>query len=238
MKEIIENFSEEDIIFALYGLLLGDGSYSNGWIYNVHTNKQRFYCQWLENIFLEFGLNIKTHYDYIKHTTFGDVLYSHVCVKAPNRLYFETPGIFFDDNKKKIISDNVLANINELGLLFWFLDDGQWHVSFKNNSAKRFGYLNTQSFTYSENLKIQAMFKERFDIDLKIHTKTSNFTHKTYYRLYFNATNFRKFFDLVRPYLIYIPQEFYYKFDMKYYPNRMKKSKEYSEKYNLPINVQ
>ena len=62
------------------------------------------------------------------------------------------------DNIYLIFSDYVLDNINELGLLFWFLDDGQWHVSFKGNKAKRFGYLNTQSFTYEENQKIVKMF--------------------------------------------------------------------------------
>ena len=80
------------------------------------------------------------------------------------------------------------------------------------------------------------MFKERFDIDLKIHKDHSGFDkykNKVYYRLYFNATNFRKFIDVVRPYIKYIPHEFYYKFNMKYEPNRIKKSQEYSEKYNF-----
>ena len=52
------------------------------------------------------------------------------------------------------------------------------------------------------------------------------------YRLYFNATNFRKFFDVIRPYLQYIPKEFYYKFNMQYIPNRIRDSLEFSEKYN------
>ena len=155
---------------------------------------------------------------------------------VPKRFYFETQNKCLDDNNHKIISDYVLNNINELGLLFWFLDDGQWHVSFKNSKAKRFGYLNTQSFTYEENQRIAKMFKDRFDIELKIHTDCSGIEqHKgsIYYRLYFNATNFRKFFDIVRPYLQYIPKEFYYKFNMQYIPNRLKDSIEFSEKYNL-----
>ena len=63
--------------------------------------------------------------------------------------------------------------------------------------------------------------------------KRQGYEDKLYYRLYFNATNFRKFFDIVRPYLKYIPKEFYYKFDMKYKPNRLKNSIEFSKKYNL-----
>ena len=236
MVNFLKNFSEKEITYSLYGLFLGDGYYEDGWIRNVHTNKQRFYCKWLEDIFLSYGLKVSSKYDYIKCTTLGDVLYSHVNIKVPKKFYFETQNKCFDDNGKKIISDYVLDNINEFGLLLWFLDDGQWHVSTKENSTKRFGYLNTQSFSYEENEKIKDMFKKRFDIDLKIHQDNSGFEKykkSVYYRLYFNAENFRKFFDLVRPYLEYIPSEFYYKFDMKYRPNKIKNSVIFSEKYNL-----
>lgn len=236
MDHFLLNFSEKDITYSLYGLLLGDGQYMDGWIRNVHTNKQRFYCEWLETIFKNYGLKTTSKYDFEKNTTLGKFIYSQVCIKVPHKFYFESQNKCFDENNKKIISDYVLNHINEFGLLLWFLDDGQWHVSFKDNAAKRFGYLNTQSFTYDENVLIKNMFKNRFDIDLKIHTNKSGieeYKERVYYRLYFNATNFRKFFDIVRPYLQYIPKEFYYKFDMKYYPNRLRNSECFSEKYNL-----
>lgn len=238
MKKILNNFSEEDITYALYGLFLGDGRYRNGQIVINHTNKQRFYCEWIESIFIECNLEVLSKYDYICKTTFGEYEYSSVQIKVPNRYYFDSDNKCLNDNNKKIISDYVLNHINALGLLFWFLDDGYLHISFKNNKSKRFAYLNTQSFTYEENKAIQEMFKKRFDIDLKIHTDTSGFAKykdKTYYRLYFNACNFRKFFDVVRDYLQYIPKEFYYKFDMQYTPNRIKNSVLFAEKYNLPI---
>ena len=236
MYNFLNNFSEKDITYALYGLFLGDGSYRYGQIRLAHTEKQEFYVKWLEHIFKSYGLVVKSRYNVLRHTTFGDYKYGELYINVPKRFYFETQNKCFDDNKHKIISDYVLNNINELGLLFWFLDDGQWHVSFKNNKAKRFGYLNTQSFTYEENQRIAKMFKDRFDIELKIHKDNSGIEqHKesVYYRLYFNATNFRKFFDVVRPYLQYIPKEFYYKFNMQYSPNRLKNSIEFSEKYNL-----
>lgn len=236
MVEFLNNFSEEDIIYSLYGLLLGDGCYKRGWIQNLHTNKQKFYCKWLESIFSECGQKTSAKYDFILHTTFGDYEYSRINIKVPNKDYFENNNIFFNKECKKIISDYVLNNINNFGLLLWFLDDGQFHVSVKNNKTKRFGYLNTQSFTYEENMKIKNMFKSRFNIDLTIHMNSSPTAiekNKKYYRLYFNAENFRKFFDVVREYLPYIPKEFYYKFDMKYTPNRLKNSVLFSELYNL-----
>lgn len=236
MDNFLKDFSEKEITYALYGLFLGDGHYSNGWLRNVHTDKQDFYCKWLDDVFSNYGLKTSSKYHYIRHTTFGDIIYSSVNIKVPKKFYFESMNKCFDNNGHKIISDYVINNINEFGLLLWFLDDGQWHVSTKNNSTKRFGYLNTQSFSYEENQKIQQMFQTRFGINLKIHTDNSGikkYKDRIYYRLYFNAENFKKFFDLVRPYLKYIPKEFYYKFDMKYVPNRLKSSIELSEKYNL-----
>lgn len=236
MNNFLIDFSEKEITYSLYGLFLGDGYYNNGWIHNKHTNKQKFYCEWLENIFSSYGLKTSSKHDFISHTTFGDVLYSCVNIRVPKKFYFETQNKCFNDNGKKIISDYVLDNINEFGLLLWFLDDGQWHVSTNGTKTKRFGYLNTQSFSFEENEKIKDMFKNRFNIDLKIHKDNSGFEKykdAVYYRLYFNAENFRIFFDLVRPYLKYIPKEFYYKFDMKYKPNRIKNSAIFTEKYNL-----
>lgn len=225
--------NKNEIKFGLYGLLLGDGNYNDGRIYCYHTNKQKFYVEWLENVLSENGLNVNCRYDYIRKTTFGEYYYSHISIPVDK---IDIESNFFDKNNKKIISKHALDNINPLGLLLWFLDDGQWHVSFKDNSAKRFGYLNTQSYTYEDNLKIQKMFKERFDIDLKIHKDSSGFKNykgKVYYRLYFNATNFKKFFDIVRPYLQYIPNEFHYKFNMQYTPGRGRDTIELAKKYNL-----
>lgn len=236
MYNFLNNFSEKDITYALYGLFLGDGSYQCGKIRLSHTHKQKFYVKWLEDVFKSCGLIVNSRYDFVKHTTFGDRLYSELYINVPKRFYFETLNKCFDQSGRKIISEYVLNNINELGLMLWFLDDGQLHVSFRENKASRFGYLNTQSFTYEENQKIVEIFKSRFDIDLKIHKDCSGFSNckdRVYYRLYFNATNFRKFFDVVRPFLQYIPKEFYYKFNMQYTPNRLKNSVDFSEKYNL-----
>ena len=234
MYNFLKDFSEEDIIYSMYGLLLGDGHYLNGRIRIEHTEKQKTYCLWLEELFAMNNINVSSRYNYIKKTTFGIKSYNYISLKVTNRQMFE--NYFFDSSNKKIVSDFVLKNINEVGLLFWFLDDGCLHVSVKNNRSKRFAYLNTQSFSLDENKRIVEMFKTRFNIELKIHKDSSGFDKykdKVYYRLYFNATNFRKFFDIVRPFLQFIPKDFYYKFNMKYYPNRLKTSKIFSEKYNL-----
>ena len=62
--------NKNEIKFGLYGLLLGDGNYKNGRIYCCHTNKQKFYVEWLENVLSENGLNVNCRYDYIKKNYF------------------------------------------------------------------------------------------------------------------------------------------------------------------------
>ncbi|MDQ0339912.1 hypothetical protein J2S00_002707 [Caldalkalibacillus uzonensis] len=232
----ILKLSKKEINYALFGLVLGDGSYRKGIIKVSYSNKQRFYVEWLEGLCKALGLKHTASYEFYTKTTFGKRLYSHINIWVPDRRHFEKYNRVYNNSGRKIPSKYVLRRINPLGLLLWYLDDGQLHVSFKGTKAKRFAYLNTQSFTLAENKRIQQMFKERFDIDLSIHTDNSGFSNhkgKIYYRLYFNATNFRKFYDIVRPYLHLIPEEFSYKFNMQYRPNRLKTSAEYAaSKYN------
>jgi len=228
---IIKNLSDKDICFVLYGLALGDGSYQNKFIKISHTLKQKFYCKWLHKIFNE-RLKVTYKDSYLKKTTFGTFEYTDSHIKVPRPDLFENCNIVNTKNKK-IISDYVLDNISPLGLLFWYLDDGQLHVSDKKYKTNRFAYLNTQSFTYDENVKIANMLKKRFDINTRLHKNTSSiYKDRVYYRIYFNATEFKKFYDVVRDYLQFIPKEFYYKFNMKY-SSRLQNDKNVSELYNL-----
>ena len=225
--------SKKEINYALFGLVLGDGSYANGRIRIEHTNKQRFYVQWLENLCKKWGVRYKTRYDYEKKTTFGKRKYSEIVIWVPDRRHFDKFNRITNEDGRKIVSKYVLRRINPLGLLLWYLDDGSLSVIFKGTKASRFAYLNTQSFTYQENRSIQKMFKERFNIETKIRKDNSGFdSSKRYYRIYFNAENFRRFYDLIRPYLSMIPKEFRYKFNMQYKPNRLKNSAELAAKYN------
>lgn len=234
MKEYFKNFTEKDISYMLYGFFLGDGSYRNGTLTIRHTNKQKFYVLWIKEICDILNLKYKIKLDFAMNTTLGEFTYSDIRIKVPKRFYFETLNKCFDGNNKKIISKYVLNNINIFGLLLWYLDDGALIISKKGYKTKRFAYFNTQCFTYDEHLLIQDFFKKSFNIDVRIHTDHSGiYKNKRYYRIYINAENFKKFFDLVRPLIKYIPKDFYYKFDMKYEINRLHSSKENAEKYNL-----
>lgn len=225
------DLSKKEKVYAIYGLLLGDGyihpKYSN-YMSCAHTNKQREYVKFIAKFCQRNNIEHKTRFDYKKNTNYGVFEYSEVRVKIPNREQFVTKfNRMFDDNGKKIVSDFVLKRISPIGLLFWFLDDGCLSVKKYENKCCRQATLATQGFSLEGNVKIQKMFKDRFDINVKIHKD------RVYYKIYFSATEFRKFFDIVRPYLKHIPEDMKYKFNMQYEVNILNESSFLYNNYNL-----
>ncbi|MDM8559124.1 hypothetical protein [Candidatus Parabeggiatoa sp. HSG14] len=226
---MIEKWSKKKINYTLFGLFLGEGSYDNGNITINHTDKQHFYVQWLKQLCIDWKLDYNIHYT---NTTLKN---SEIKIYVPSRRYFDNFGRVYNKSGKKVASKFVLNRITPLGILLWYLDSGHLHVSFKGTKVKRFAYLNTISFSYQENQRMQQMLYNRFGISCTIHKEDFNFKSlkkKVHYRLYFNATHFKIFYDLVREYLKILPKEFKYKFNMQYVPNMTNLSDEYTLNYN------
>lgn len=226
------NFSKKQIHYALFGNLLGDAYLRRNintqhWVESQHTNNQREYVLWLEKLYNEWGLKTSSRYDFERKSNYGTFLYSQVSCKLGTNRHVEHNRLY---NKQgdKIFSEYVAKRINVFGVLLWFLDDGTLSVhTKKNGSISRHAKLSTENFSYICHLRIQKMFLERFNISTKIYKSKNNTFH-----IYFNAINFRKFYDLVRPYLNLIPKSMYYKFNMRYSINRLQSSEDYL-KYNL-----
>lgn len=231
---MLYTMSKKEIHYSLFGTLLGDSHLRKNslWLHSEHTEKQRFYVEFLEDLYKKWGLQYTSRYGIVKNTTYGKFTYCYVSTKLKSKKYFLNNNRFFDASGKKIASEFVLKRITPFGLLLWYLDDGNLsiHTKTKNDgkySVSRFANIATHSFTYENQKLICKILKERFDLDIAIHKD------RQHYKLYLNATNFRKFYDIVREYLPYIPQEFEYKFNMKYEVNRLKASKEFTSKYNF-----
>jgi len=231
--------SKKKKCYALFGLLLGDGCYRNGRIYIKHTNKQRDYVKFLAKWCRKNNLKFSTRYDFEATGTFGTFIYSSISIKVPSRRHFDKFNRVFSKDKQKIVSDYVLNRISDVGLLFWYLDDGnlnttkQYYGNGGQYKVNRFAHLNTQCFGLYGNKKIQKMLKKRFDMDVGIHKNRSKLSGKLWFRIYINATNFRKLYDIFKPYYKYIPKNFEYKFNMCYEPNRLHNSTYLSENYNF-----
>lgn len=227
LETLINKFSHKDIDYTLLGCVLGDGSLTgaSNWIRIKHTNKQREYVEFKEALFQKLGLTTKSRYDFTVKTNLGAYEYSEVNVKPKSLGRIKGKSLEY-----------MLKRITPLGLLLWWLDDGCLMVipDVEDKSVRRFGYLNTQAFDYQQHLLLLKLFKDLFGLDLRIHKDVGGIkdSKKVYYRLYFNATNLRKFIDIFYDYIQYIPNSMKYKLNMGYFKNRMLRSEEFM-RYNF-----
>jgi len=93
-------------------------------------------------------------------------------------------------NKKKIIPSDIEKFLhNPLALAIWFMDDG-----YKRNDCNALR-LNTDSFSFSENVLLQKTLQANFGIRAAIHKKGR------YWNLYIPERYTKTFVDLVRPFM-------------------------------------
>ena len=206
----------------LLGNFYGDGNYQRHkkyknarYILNRHSSKQNDYVKFLEEIYK--GLNIFqfSKYDISNVGGFNPSgLNSYVAAKPPNIDFFESPDFY--QNGKKVITEAGLSQLSEFGLLLWYLDDGSLSIFKNHKGSKRHARFSTQNYSLSEHKTIQRVFKNKWDFDVNIYGQRHQYTGNFYNYIYFNCTNFKNFFDLMKDFFEYIPDSMKYKFDMKY----------------------
>lgn len=248
MNEIF-NMSDKEINYSLFGLMLGDGWLHNRTNENLkmlgiqHSMKQEEYMRWLEDLAKFWGVYRRSYYNKVKQATYGELKYCEMFLTLLDQRHFVKYNRFHSDDGNKIISEYVMKRITPLGLLFWFLDDGNLVVQKRKSESKnpqfdgykysRWATISTYSFDRKSHEIAQHYLKERFSIDTKIHQWNPKSKDRGYLKLYIGAQSFRVFFDVVRDYLPYIPDSMKYKFDMKYTSSRSTEI-DYLN-YNLPI---
>lgn len=102
------------------------------------------------------------------------------CLNCLNPLYD-----LFIVNGVKTIPATIETWLSPIALAFWAMDDG--------SSTPEGFYLNTMSFSYSEQVILQEALLNRFGIVVKIHK------HKNQFKLYIVASSMPKFRALVYP---------------------------------------
>lgn len=100
----------------------------------------------------------------------------------------------------KVVSARNLQSLSPLGLLYWYLDDGDL-------SKKRTIGLSTYSFTEKEHLVLKRWFKKRFGIQAIV----SYSTHKKLFFTRFNVADSKKFLSLILPFKQDVPANMWYK---------------------------
>jgi hypothetical protein len=208
------------------GMILGDGHLDKATprLQLLHTVNQEKYLVFKLSLAKQVGYTARRYNNTTKNTNLG--------------LYHYCSGIIKDSDILKFYNvqlGTLLSELNTLGLLIWWLDDGCLSIHQKQNeSISRFGYLNTQAYGIDGNHLINKVLFEKFGLESSIHVDSkSGFAKSDHFRIYLNATNLRRLIDLVREFIPWIPNNMLYKLDMKYVVNRLVNSEKLVELYNF-----
>lgn len=188
----------------LVGILLGDGYISkDGRLEIGHSINQKEYLLYKKD-----RLKFLIYTSYREREVGENKQFIQCSIRSGASNYLKLMRkIWYKPNKQ--LSEKMIYKINEEGLCYWYLDDGSL-VFQRNKEGKidsRKGYLNTQGFTYKENLLLQKMLLEKFNIKTLIHKD------RNYYRLYLNSVELKKLIKIIFP---YCPPYMYYKICMRY----------------------
>jgi len=127
-----------------------------------------------------------------------------------NHPFFKILYKFIYINGHKTFSRKVLDRLDQEGLAIWFMDDGSlYNAVYKGKKYSIYSKCTARLNTYlskEENEVIIKYFKERWNIEWK------NEKEKNFYRLRCNTTEFRKFVEIINP---YIYPSMKYKVDIK-----------------------
>lgn len=191
----------------ILGSLLGDmhckKEFLNSNIEETHSIKQEDYLTW-KYLNLKNRLNLKLH-------TFNN----SIC-KAKGKIYFRQTEIklrskvseklniyhnLFYNNGKKAITQDVLDQLDMLGLSVWYCDDGYYDP--ENHVVQ----IHTEGFSLSENQILKKWFNERWNINVNFKKDPSK--EKVLLRLSVKDTN--KFLNLIKDHIFNMPQAMWYK---------------------------
>ena len=207
-------YNKEQMSF-LIGTLLGDGSITKtGYLKFGHSVKQQKYLHLKESLFcgkLSSVKNIGSYWTKERIIQEGDTLvkiqpeykeYFGQFLECPrNEQILKLRELMYPEGKK--IIKNVLSLLDEKGLAFWYLDDGNLYYQI-NSPRVRFC---TDSFSYDEHLLLQTHFDEKWGIDINISK------HKNTHRLNLSVKEHNKFFNLIKK---FVPTHMEYKLPEQY----------------------
>lgn len=178
------------------GTLLGDGGLylwkrnTNARLKIQHSGKDMRYIKFKRHIFGDFvtgKINKDTH----KNKKVNKIYYSCYFITKTHPEFTKFYKQFYK-NGRKILTKNILKQLNPFGLAVWIMDDGHY------NKKGKFIDIYSMNFTYKENKTIIEWFSERFGIEPKINFhKQSN----TYY-LRFNQEDTKKLIKIIKPHVI------------------------------------
>lgn len=107
--------------------------------------------------------------------------------------YKKFADMFYDENRKKSVPNNLDMYLTPLSLAVWFCDDG----NLNEGVNARFS---TMGFDYKDHEKLQSYLLRCFDLRSKIFEY--KYKSKLYYGLSMNKKNTQKLSDIIRPHIV------------------------------------
>jgi len=99
-------------------------------------------------------------------------------------------SVFYDGNRK-IIPANLSELLDECALAVWFMDDGGRGANTLHGLV-----FNTSGYAGDEQIFLRRVLADRFNVSVNIHHIGKG------YQLYVTAESYRRFYNLVQPYVI------------------------------------
>lgn len=195
---------------VLLGSLLGDGGIERinitGRFREAHSIKQKEYLLWKKPFLQKFIPNTRLYdvkYKYKNEVKLKSCIELKTkCFPILNKYY----NLFYPKGKKTITKE-ILNKITELGLLIWYLDDGNY--SYNGYSGSYF--LATCGSLEKQKL-IQEWFKKRWNLNTEIVTNKK----RKDYLIRLNVKEGKQFFEILYPLFIKykLPEKMKYKFGL------------------------
>lgn len=220
----------------LTGLILGDGTIGKG------VEKRSFEIKSINKDFIEkiykdlsscsnFNIIMKEIPSYIDSNNVNHKTSYTLTIKA--HPYFNKKyGFFYDDYRKRRITNESLKWLNLNGLANWYMSDGYICLvgKTKNMIRDRRVDLCTDRYKKEDVEKIHSYFYEQWGWETSIIKRKTN--AKDMYRIRFKKYSAQDFLYKIHPYIV---PSFYYKLDMKYDYKPTWMSEEY---YSLMTEIQ
>ncbi|MBS3083955.1 hypothetical protein J4423_04075 [Candidatus Pacearchaeota archaeon] len=178
---------EHDLII---GSLLGDASVrqrnKNCCFRFSHSTKQREYAQWKHDLLTNFKINeFREVKRKIKDRVIEAIDFTtntHPAFNYYRKLYYSSG--------KKVITQEILNQLNAFSLTIWVCDDGSYSVT------QDYIILCTNAYSIEEHNLMKKFFNEKFGLD-----PTIGFRDGKYYYLRFKKEDTNKLIEIIRPYL-------------------------------------
>lgn len=222
-----QNYRNENSLYnkeqisAIIGTLLGDGHIAkNGMLQINHCEDQHEYIKLKQYIFGG-TLGKTVAYKEISNGFKKTEYYGYKLSSPVNCQTKFLRNLAYDQYGVKKIS-KLIEHIDELSLAIWYMDDGSYNNG-KSNGAYPTCSLSTHGFSYDEQLLIQEMFRDKWNIDVKL-CKQGTYTY-----IQFSNNSSLKFWNLIEKYIIpsmryKLPENFQYSETHKFNNNLLEYS--------------